>query len=128
MLTTWRRQVRRLKRETYALALACRDRRTPWYAKAFAAAVVAYAFSPIDLIPDFIPVLGVLDDLILVPLGIIVALRMIPPDVMAESRARADALMAEGKPVNRIAAAVIIALWLAAATLAGAAVWRMWWG
>ena len=125
MLTTWRQQVRRLKRETYALALACRDRRTPWYAKAFAAAVVAYAFSPIDLIPDFIPVLGLLDDLILVPLGIIMALRMIPPDVMAESRARADALMAEGKPVSRAAAVVIVAIWLAAATLAGTAVWRM---
>src|SRR5512137_362302 len=76
---------RRLKVETYALYLACRDPRTPWYAKAWAVLVVAYAFSPIDLIPDFVPVLGYLDDLVIIPLGIWLALRMIPPAVMADA-------------------------------------------
>jgi len=84
-----RARVVHLKKETHALYLASRHPRTPWYAKAFIAAVVAYAVSPIDLIPDFIPVLGYLDDLVLVPLGIAVALRMIPPPVMAECRVRA---------------------------------------
>ncbi len=90
------------------------------------AAVAAYAFSPIDLIPDFIPVLGYLDDLILVPAGIALALRLIPPDVLAECRERAQARLAEGRPVNRWAAAVIILIWLGAAGLGAAALWRWW--
>ena len=81
-------KARALKREVRALLLAARDPRTPWYAKWLVAAVVAYALSPIDLIPDFIPVLGQLDDLILVPLGIVIAIRLIPPQVLAECRAR----------------------------------------
>jgi uncharacterized membrane protein YkvA (DUF1232 family) len=90
----------------------------PWYARVVAGAVVAYAFSPLDLIPDFIPILGYLDDLILVPLGIALAIRLIPPQVLAESRAAAALALAEHKPVNRLAAAFIIATWLllAAAT------------
>jgi uncharacterized membrane protein YkvA (DUF1232 family) len=79
-----------LKRETTALYFAYRDPRTPWYARAFSALVVAYLLSPIDLIPDFIPILGYLDDLVLVPLGIRLALKMIPQEVMADARKSAD--------------------------------------
>jgi len=104
--------------ETYALYLAYKDPRTPWYARLFAALVVGYASSPIDLIPDFIPVLGYLDDLILVPLGAALVLRMIPPDVIAESREEAREAMSEGKPTNWAAAVVIIALWLLLAAMA----------
>jgi uncharacterized membrane protein YkvA (DUF1232 family) len=106
-----------LRLETYAIYLAYRDPRVPWYARLFAAVVVAYAFSPIDLVPDFIPVLGYLDDLVLVPLGITLALRMIPPAVMAECRDKARETMAQGKPTNWAAAAVILAIWLALAAL-----------
>jgi uncharacterized membrane protein YkvA (DUF1232 family) len=108
---------RRIKRDTYALYLAVRDPRTPWYAKAVAACVVAYAFSPIDLIPDFIPVLGYLDDVIIVPLGIALALKLIPPAVMAECRARAEANRPASKPKNYAGAVAIIALWLLLAAL-----------
>ena len=95
-----------------------RDPRTPLYAKLFAACVVAYAFSPIDLIPDFIPVLGYLDDVIIVPLGIVLALRMIPADVMAECRALAEQNRPSSKPRNYIGAAAIVLIWLLAAALA----------
>jgi uncharacterized membrane protein YkvA (DUF1232 family) len=115
---TWKRRARQLKAETYALFLAYRDRRTPWYARVFAACVVAYAFSPLDLIPDFIPVLGYLDDLILVPLGVALALKMIPPQVMADSRVRAQELRGQDRPRNWIAAAAIVIIWLALAGLA----------
>jgi uncharacterized membrane protein YkvA (DUF1232 family) len=108
----WRQRARQLKAETYALYLAYRHPRTPWYAKLVAACVVGYAFSPIDLIPDFIPVLGYLDDLLLVPLGVMLALKLIPPDVFAECRQNAHELMSQGKPVNRAAAFVIVATWL----------------
>ena len=94
-----------------------RDPRTPWYAKLCAACVVAYAFSPIDLIPDFIPVLGYLDDVIVVPLGIVLALKLIPADVMAECRARAEANRPASKPRDYVGAAVIVLIWLAAAAL-----------
>jgi len=114
----WKQRARQLQTETYALYLAYKDPRTPWYARLFAAFVVGYAFSPIDLIPDFIPVLGYLDDLILVPLGAALVLRMIPPDVLAESRDKASELMSAGKPTNWAAAAVIIALWLLLAAMA----------
>ena len=119
-LQSWARQV---KQELYALALAYQDPRVPWYARLVAVCVVAYAFSPIDLIPDPIPVLGYLDDLILVPLGIALAIRLIPPAVMAECRARA---VATGRrPVNWVAAGVIIAIWLMLAVLAVRLVARM---
>ena len=114
---TWRGRLRALKRDAYALVLACRDRRTPWYARLTAGVVVAYTFSPIDLIPDFIPILGYLDDLILVPLGIALALKMIPEPVMAECRARAAE--AEGRPTSRLAAVVVILIWIGLALLAG---------
>ena len=103
---------RHLKIEIYALYLAYRDPRVPWYAKAFVALVVGYALSPIDLIPDFIPVLGYLDDLILIPLGVAVALKMIPEKVMDDCRIRSKELMGKKKPINRVAAVVIICIWL----------------
>jgi uncharacterized membrane protein YkvA (DUF1232 family) len=103
----------------YALYVAYRDPRVPWYARLVAALVVAYAFSPLDLIPDVVPVLGYLDDLILLPLGIALALRLIPAVVMMDSRARADAILQQGKPVNKVAAFVIVLIWIALAVLAG---------
>lgn len=118
----WKQWAKHLKIEVYALYLAYRDPRTPWYAKVVAACVVGYAFSPIDLIPDPIPVLGYLDDLVLVPLGVMLALKLVPPGVMAECRAKAQEVIRQGKPVNWLAAAVIVAVWLAVAGLV------VWWG
>lgn len=118
MLDGLKKRARRLKAELHALVLAYRDPRVPWYARVFAAGVVAYAISPIDLIPDFIPVLGYLDDLILVPLGIVLALRMIPAEVMADCRERAKEISREGRPTNWVAAGVIIGIWLLLAVLA----------
>ncbi len=116
-IETWRQRARRLKLETYAVYLAYRDPRVPLHARLFAACVVGYAFSPIDLIPDFIPVLGYLDDLVLIPLGIALALRMIPQPVMAECREKARLVMKQGKPVNRVAAGIIVLVWLVLAAL-----------
>jgi len=120
-LARWKTRAQQLQAEVYALYLAFRDPRVPWYAKAVAACVVGYALSPIDLIPDFIPVLGYLDDLVLIPLGIALTLRMIPPEVMVECRARARSELADGKPVSRVATAVIVAIWLGLAALAAVA-------
>jgi uncharacterized membrane protein YkvA (DUF1232 family) len=89
VLSRWRTKVEKLRTETHALYLASRDPRVPWYAKAVAALTVAYALSPIDIIPDFVPVLGYLDDLVLVPAGLALAIRLIPPAVLAEHRANA---------------------------------------
>ena len=110
-----------LKRDVLALWIAARDPRTPWYAKVVAAAVAAYALSPIDLIPDFIPVIGYLDDLIIVPLGIFFCIKMIPSDLMDEFRMRAAEI--EDRPVSKFAAALIVLLWIACG------VWLMaiWW-
>jgi uncharacterized membrane protein YkvA (DUF1232 family) len=121
---TWKSRAHQLKTEVYALYLAYKDPRTPWYGRLFAALVVAYAFSPIDLIPDPIPVLGYLDDLVLVPLGVYIALRMIPPQVMADSRQQARDVMAQGKPVNKVAAAVIVLIWIGLAVLVGVMIYR----
>ena len=121
-LEGWKQRARQLKTELYALYLAYRDPRVSWPARIFAACVVAYAFSPIDLIPDPIPVLGCLDDLVLIPLGIALARRMIPADVLAECRERARVEIAT-RPVNRVAAGVIIAVWLLLA--APALVWLL---
>lgn len=108
----WKQQVRKLKKETYVIYLACKDSRVPWYARALAAIVVAYALSPIDLIPDIIPVIGYLDDLILVPLGIILVVRMIPPAVLEDCRQQAEVAMSQSTPKSWIAAVVVIAIWL----------------
>ena len=116
-IEAWKRRARQLKAETYALYLAYRDPRVPWYARLFAALVVGYAFCPLDLIPDFVPVLGYLDDLLLVPLGIGLALKLIPPEVMAEARERAQQVIADGTPVNRVAAFVVVSIWLLLAAL-----------
>lgn len=118
MLERWRSRARRLKTELHALVLAARDPRVPWYARLLALLVVGYALSPLDLIPDFIPVLGYLDDLVLVPLGIALLLRLIPPEVLEEHR---QAARGEGRQGCRAAAAVIVALWLVAALVA------VWW-
>lgn len=112
MIATWRRRARQLKVELHALMLAYRDSRTPWYARLWTAVVVAYALSPIDLIPDPIPVLGYLDDLVLLPLGIWIALKMIPAAVMVEARERAQSGDPDASP-NWIAAVVIVLIWVA---------------
>ncbi len=117
----FRDAVRALKRDAVAVYLAARDPRTPWAARLLAAAVAAYALSPIDLIPDVIPVLGLLDDLVLVPLGVALVVRLVPPAVMADARARA-AVLAD-RPVSRIAAAVIVGVWIALAVGAAFLVW-----
>lgn len=104
-----RQWARRLRIDAHALYLAARDPRVPVAAKLVAAAVAAYAFSPVDLIPDFVPVLGFLDELVIVPLGIKLALRLIPADIMLECRARAAAIA--DRPVSRAAAAAIVAVW-----------------
>jgi uncharacterized membrane protein YkvA (DUF1232 family) len=108
---------RLIKRDTVAIYLAVRDRRTSWYAKAVGMIVVTYALSPIDLIPDFIPVLGYVDDLLVVPLGIWITVKLIPNSVMEDCRARAERI--EARPVSWIAAAVIVGVWIAAAALIG---------
>ena len=118
-LKGWARSVRR---DVHAVYLAARDPRTPWYAKALAVCVAGYALSPIDLIPDFIPVLGYLDDAVIVPLGLLAVVKLIPAEVMAESRAVAAA-RAE-RPVSRTAAAVIALIWIASIALTGWLAWR----
>jgi len=109
----WKLRVQQIKVETYALYLAYRDPRTPWYAKLLAASVVAYAVSPIDLIPDFIPVLGILDDLVIVPLGTLLAIKLVPKEAMAECREKARSAMevTTSKRTRRLVAAVVIAIW-----------------
>lgn len=111
-----------LKREAAALFLAARDPRTPLAAKLIAGFVAAYALSPIDLIPDFIPVLGLLDELVVLPAGIALAVRLIPPPLMAEFRARAAEM--ESRPKSRTAAATIVCLWLGLAALGALLAWR----
>ncbi len=111
---SWKAAAQRLKEETYALYLAYRDPRGPWYARVFVALLVGYVFSPVDPIPDFIPVVGLLDEMVVVPLGVILARKMIPDEVLAECREK----MKEGKkPVSRTAAVVMVAVWLPLAAL-----------
>ena len=116
-LEPWKTRANQLKTEVYALYLAYKDPRTPWYAKVFSAVVVGYAFSPIDLIPDPIPILGYLDDLVMIPLGVFLAIKMIPAEVMTYSRRKAVEVMAQGKPVNKVAAAIIVLIWVGVAVL-----------
>ena len=121
-LKSWAKAI---KRDVLALYLAARDPRVPWYAKAMAFGTAAYALSPIDLIPDFIPVLGYLDDLLIVPAAILLTVRMIPHDVMAELRFEAEARLRE-PPKSVIGAAIIVFLWISIA-FACWALWIRWW-
>ncbi|MBU3183087.1 DUF1232 domain-containing protein [Clostridium psychrophilum] len=105
-------KVKNLKKEIGALSLACKRRDVPWYAKLVVVLVVGYALSPIDLIPDFIPVLGYLDDLILVPIGVVFAIRLIPKDIMNECREQSEDIFKEGKPRNWVAGGIIIFIWI----------------
>jgi uncharacterized membrane protein YkvA (DUF1232 family) len=115
---SWKEIARRLKTEVRALSLASRDPRVPWYARLLAICVVAYALSPIDLIPDPIPVLGYLDDLVLLPLGIAAVLKLIPPEVLAEHRTAAGERAATAGARNWVVAGVIVALWIGLASAA----------
>lgn len=116
MLGRMKQWARVIKRDVHALYLASRDPRVPWYAKALAILVAGYALSPIDLIPDFIPILGYLDDVITIPLGVLAVVKLIPKDIMQEHRDLADA--AGDRPVNKTAATVIVAIWAASLALA----------
>jgi uncharacterized membrane protein YkvA (DUF1232 family) len=120
LLETWKRKAEQLRLEIHALVLACKDPGVPWYVKGLAAVVVGYALSPIDLIPDFIPVLGYLDDLVLVPVGILLVRRMIPAHVLTECRERALISQQARTSANWTAALVIVAFWV---LLALAGVW-----
>jgi uncharacterized membrane protein YkvA (DUF1232 family) len=115
---------RAIKRDVHAIYLAARDPRVPWYAKALALCVAGYALSPIDLIPDFIPGFGYLDDLIIVPLGIVAVVKLIPPEIMAEHRA--SAAIASERPISLTAAVVIVVIWIASMALVGWLGYRYW--
>ena len=125
-ITFWKAKARALKIQTLGLYYAYRDPRTPWYARVFTGLIVAYAFSPIDLIPDFIPVLGYLDDLVIVPLGVMVALKMIPAQVMADSRVKAEQALNENKPQFRFMAVLIVAVWVIVLLAAGFLLFKLW--
>lgn len=122
---SWKERAKRLKTETYALYLACKDPRVPWYAKVYIAAIVGYALSPIDLIPDFIPVLGYVDDLILVPAGISLALKTVPKEVLEECREKAKSELAGDKPKNWVATSIIVSIWLLAIYLILSFIWQI---
>ena len=111
-IKSWKTKSAQLKSEIYALYLAYKHPRTPWYAKVLAALIIGYALSPIDLIPDFIPVVGYLDDLILIPLGIALLVKIIPGDILEECRAKAEADLSRRKPKNWVAAIIIVLIWL----------------
>ena len=124
MLERVKQNARTIRRDTYALYLACRDPRVPWYAKALAGAVLAYALSPIDLIPDFIPVIGYLDDLLIVPAGLALVRRMIPAAVLAEHRATAAERIEARAPGSKVGAAIVMSVWLATLVLVAILVTR----
>jgi uncharacterized membrane protein YkvA (DUF1232 family) len=114
----WKQVARELAGQTYALYLAYRDPRTPWYAKVFAALIVGYVFSPMDPIPDFIPGVGLLDEMVVVPIGVWMAAKVIPQEVMEECQEKAREVAEGEKPVSRVAAAVVVTIWLACLALA----------
>ena len=120
-IKTWARS---LKRDAHAIYLASRDPRVPWYAKALAIAVAAYALSPIDLIPDFIPVIGYLDELFILPLGIWLVVRLIPDGIMIEYRARANE--AGQRPTSRAGMAAILLIWMVSALALGWLAYAWW--
>lgn len=112
MIARWKQRARGIRRDTYALYLACRDPRVPWYAKVLAGAILTYALSPIDLIPDFIPVLGYLDDLIIIPGGLVLVRRMIPTAVLAEHQATAAQTFDSRAPSSVAGAVVVVSIWV----------------
>ena len=114
----WKRRARQLSALTYALYLAYRHPSTPWYAKVFAALVVGYVFSPIDPIPDFIPGVGLLDEMVVVPIGVLIAAKLIPRDVFEECQEKAREVAEGEKPVSRVGAMVVVAVWLLCVALA----------
>jgi uncharacterized membrane protein YkvA (DUF1232 family) len=117
-LEAWKRWARQLSAQTYALYLAYRHPRTPWYAKIFAAVVVGYVFSPIDPIPNFIPGVGMLDEMVVVPIAVLISAKMIPCLVMEECREKAQEVAKGEKPVNRVAVVIVVAVWLLCVALA----------
>src|ERR687893_762140 len=117
-LEAWRRRARQLSAQTYTLYLAYRHPKTPWYAKVFAALIVGYVFSHIDPIPDFIPGVGLLDEMVVVPIGVLIAAKMIPREIMEECREKAREVAQGEKPVSRVAAVVVVAVWLLSVALA----------
>jgi uncharacterized membrane protein YkvA (DUF1232 family) len=124
MLSRIKGWARRLKRDSHAVYLAARDPRLPWHVKLLALAVAGYALSPIDLIPDFIPVVGYLDDLVIVPLGVWLVVALVPAEIMVECRAKADA--AASRPISRGGMVAIIVLWIATAVVSGWMVYSLW--
>jgi uncharacterized membrane protein YkvA (DUF1232 family) len=114
-LAALKARARQVKIDLIALSLAARDPRTPWYAKLIVAGAVAYALSPVDLVPDFIPVIGLIDDLIFIPLALALAVRFIPDEVLADCRARAGEIAA--RRTSRKAGIVIVSIWIALAAL-----------
>jgi uncharacterized membrane protein YkvA (DUF1232 family) len=122
---SWKAKAKSLKREVYALSLAAKDPRVPWYAKAFAILIISYALSPIDLIPDFIPIIGYVDDLILIPAGIILLIKMIPKEVMVECRERAGSYLGGMKGKHWLAASVIVLIWFFSIYLFVKIIYRM---
>lgn len=123
-ITRWKEKAKELEVQTYALAFAYQDPRVPWVAKGLAAMIVAYAFSPIDLIPDFIPVLGYLDDLVIIPLGVTLVLKMIPSQVMDECKMKAAEQLDDSKPRYRIMIVVVILIWAIVIALAASLLLR----
>src|SRR5688500_562040 len=117
-LEAWKRRARQLSAQTYALYLAYRHPRAPWYAKVFAARVVGYVFRPIDPIPDLLPRVGLLDEMVVVPIGVLIAAKMIPPQVMEECQEKAREVAEGEKPVSRVAAVVVVTVWLLCVALA----------
>ena len=116
-LESWKKRASELNMEVFALYLAYKDPRVPWYARIFVACVAAYALSPIDLIPDFIPVLGYLDDILIIPLGIVIAIKLIPPQVMHENRLKAQQTFARSQPTSKTADRIILMIWIILAAL-----------
>ncbi|CAM5198057.1 hypothetical protein UACE39S_04445 [Ureibacillus acetophenoni] len=121
---------KKLKRQIFILYYAYQDARTPWYAKVFTACVVAYAFSPIDLIPDLIPILGYLDEVSVLPIGIMFALKMIPKEVLSDCEVKAEEMMKDGKPKNWIVGSLILLIWVVITVWAGMKIYQIFndWG
>jgi len=124
-IKSWKAKSKQLRTEVVTLYLACKHARTPWYAKALAALIIGYALSPIDLIPDFIPLLGYLDDLILIPEGITLLVKIIPKDILEECRTKAQSGFSDGKPKNWVAAIIIVLIWLLVLYLILGLIWRL---